>query len=69
MEEKVADGADGGDSSTDFRETEGRVVGVEVVVEWDDVVGLEFVVAVIGWHIIGIWEESVEVRILLLNAA
>ncbi|MCI93603.1 hypothetical protein A2U01_0114901, partial [Trifolium medium] len=42
--------------------------GVEVVVEWDDVVGLEFVVAVTGWHIIGIWEESVEVRILLLNA-
>ncbi|GAU27154.1 hypothetical protein TSUD_104630 [Trifolium subterraneum] len=65
---EVADGADGGECGTDFGETEGRVVGVEVVVEWDDVVGLEFgVVAVSGWHIIGIWEESVEVRILLVN--
>ncbi|CAJ2664316.1 unnamed protein product [Trifolium pratense] len=54
---EVSDGADGGECGTDFRETEGRVVGVEVV-EWDNVVGLEFgIVAVSGWHIIGIWEK------------
>jgi hypothetical protein len=65
---EIADCAEGGECGANFGETEGRVVGVEVVVEWDDVVRLVFVVVVSGWHIIGIWEESVEVRILLLNA-
>lgn len=55
-EAKVADDAESGECGADFGEAEGRVVGVEVVVEWDDVVGFDVVVGVSGWqwHIIGI---------------
>lgn len=53
-ETEVVDGTEGGEGGANFGETEGRVVGVEVVVEWDDVVGFDVVVATNDWHIIGI---------------
>jgi hypothetical protein len=39
------DGAEGGESGADFRKQREGVVRVEVVVEWNDVAGMEFEVA------------------------
>lgn len=65
---EVADGAESGECSADFGEAEGRVVGDEVVVEWDDVVGFDVVVGVSGWHIIGIGSRVCRNRIFVVGS-